>query len=181
MTDKRAASIARNLISRFDTRDPEEIAKALGFKVKRRYDLKRQKGFFKVIGNICFIFVNANLSKQMQRMVIAHELGHAVMHKKLCVEMGGIIEFELFDMTSETEYDANVFQATLLIDEDEMLGYLKEGNDLVFTAKSMNINVNLLLLKLNVMNQENSEYNFNLPYIPKRDFLGTIDDSAGEL
>ncbi len=106
---------------------------------------------------------------------------HAILHKKLCVELGNIIEFELFDMTSQTEYDANVFQATLLIDEEELMDYLRDGNDVVYIAKSMNINVNLLLLKLNLMNEENSDYNFNLSYIPRRDFLGTIDDSAGEL
>lgn len=181
MKDTRAVTIARRLIRKYKTRDPEEIAEAMGIVVKRIYNFKRQKGFFKVITNICYIFVNGNLSEQMQTMVIAHELGHAVLHKKLCVELGGIIEFELFDMTSITEYDANVFQATLLIDEEELMGYLKEGNDLVFTAKSMNVNVNLLLLKLNLMNEENSEYNFNLPYIPHRDFLGKIDDSSGEL
>lgn len=45
----------------------------------------------------------------------------------------------------------------------------------------MDVNVNLLLLKSELMNKENSEYNFNLPYVPRRDFLGKIEDNAGEL
>ncbi len=48
-------------------------------------------------------------------------------------------------------------------------------------SKPMGVNVNLLLLRLNLMNKENSEYSFNLPYVPKNDFLGTIEDNAGEL
>lgn len=181
MMDQRAVTVARRLIRKYRTRDPEEIATNLGVQVKRLYNLKHQKGFFKVIANVCFIFVNGNLSKQMQRMIIAHELGHAVLHKKLCVEAGGIIEFEIFNMTNTAEYEANVFQSILLIDEDELLRYLKEGNDVVFTARAMNVNVNLLVLKLSLMAEENANYHFNLPYIPRRNFLGTVEDDAGSI
>ncbi|MCD7785707.1 MAG: ImmA/IrrE family metallo-endopeptidase [Oscillospiraceae bacterium] len=181
MKDTQAVSIACRLVAKYKTRNPEEIAEALGIQIMRVFDFKRQKGTFKLILNVPFIFVNGNLSEQMQRMVIAHELGHALLHRDICLETGGLLEFELFDMTNTTEYDANAFQATLLIDENELLSYLQEGYDIVSIAKLMGVNVNLLLLKLNLMNEENSEYNFNLPYVPKSDFLGTIEDNAGEL
>ena len=179
--DTQTVSIARRLIDKYKTRNPEEIAEALGIQIMRVFDFIRQKGTFKLILNVPFIFVNGNLSNQMQRMVIAHELGHAILHRDICLETGGMLEFELFDMVNHTEHDANVFQATLLIDEKEFLGYLQEGYDLVAVAKLMDVNVNLLLLKSELMNKENSEYNFNLPYVPKSDFLGTIEDNAGEL
>ncbi len=118
MKDTQAVSIARRLVSTYKTRNPEEIAEALGVQIMRVFDFKRQKGTFKLIMNVPFIFVNGNLSKQMQRMVIAHELGHALLHRDICLETGGLLEFELFDMTNTTEYDANAFQATLLIDEN---------------------------------------------------------------
>lgn len=181
MDDMQTVSVVRQLVHKYKIRNPEEIAEALGIQIMRVFDFKRQKGTFKLILNVPFIFVNGNLSNQMQRMVIAHELGHAILHRDICLETGGMLEFELFDMVNHTEYDANVFQATLLIDEKKFLGYLQEGYDLVAVAKLMDVNVNLLLLKSELMNKENSEYNFNLPYVPRRDFLGKIEDNAGEL
>lgn len=102
-------SVARQLVHKYKIRNPEEIAEALGIQIMRVFDFKRQKGTFKLILNVPFIFVNGNLSNQMQRMVIAHELGHAILHRDICLETGGMLEFELFDMVNHTEYDANVF------------------------------------------------------------------------
>ncbi|MCD8107064.1 MAG: ImmA/IrrE family metallo-endopeptidase [Oscillospiraceae bacterium] len=179
--DTQTISIARHLVSKYQTRDPEEIAEALGVQIMRVFDFKRQKGSFKIILNVPFIFVNGNLSEELQRMVIAHELGHAILHKDICLETGGMLEFELFDMVSQAEYDANIFQATLLIDENELLDYLHEGYDIVSIAKMLGVNINLLILKIASMAEEDKEYDFKLPYVPRRDFLGTIEDNAGEL
>ena len=113
MVDARAFSIARKLIRKFKTRDPFAIARELGIEVLLRNDFKRQKGVFKVIANNAFIFINANLSEEMQRLVCAHELGHALLHRSLGLQ-AGLVEFEVFNITTQCEYDANVFAATLL-------------------------------------------------------------------
>ena len=56
-------------------------------------------------------------------------------------------------------------------------GFIRRKPDM---AKSTNINVNLLLVKYHEM-QERYGRLYNIPYLPKRNFLGTIEDNAGEL
>ena len=89
------------------------------------------------------------------------------------------MEFEIFDIKDETEYDANVFAANLLIDDQEVLEMAREGYDVVYIAKEMNLNVNILLVKLNEMSKKGCD--LRVPYEPPRKFLGHIDDEIGEL
>jgi len=179
MLDKRVFTLPKRLIRKYGTRDPFEIAEALGIEIIMCPDFKRQKGAFSVIARNCFIFINANLSDEMQRIVCAHELGHALLHRKIAEAAGGLLEFELFDINDQCEYDANAFAATLLLDDEELLEMVHEGHDVVYIARSMGTNVNLILLKLNEMRKQG--YELNLPEIPSRKFLGEIEDNAGEL
>lgn len=177
--DNRVFTLPRRLIRRFRTRDPFIIAEGLGITVLIRPDFMRQKGAFAVIGNISFIFVNGNLSEYMQKLVCAHELGHALLHRKLGTLPGGMMEFEIFDIKDATEYEANVFAANLLIDEQEVLEMAREGCDVIYIAKKLDINVNILLVKLNEM--RNKGYDLRVPYEPARKFLGRIGDEVGAI
>ena len=89
------------------------------------------------------------------------------------------MEFEIFDIKDATEYDANVFAANLLIDEQEVLEMAHEGYDVVYIARELNLNVNILLVKLNEMNKNG--YDLRVPYEPPRKFLVSINDEVGEL
>lgn len=177
--NERAFSIPRRLIRKYRTRDPFLIAEELGITVLFSSDFKRQKGAFALIGNNSFIFINANLSEYMQRLVCAHELGHALLHRTLGKKPGGLMEFEIFDIKDQTEYDANVFAANLLIDEEEVMDMARQGHDVVYIAKELNLNVNILLVKLNEMNKKG--YDLRIPYEPSRKFLGSISDDVGSL
>ena len=92
---------------------------------------------------------------------------------------GDMMEFEIFDITDAAEYEANVFAANLLIDDQEVLEMAREGYDVVHIAKELNLNVNILLVKLNEMSKKG--YDLRVPYEPSRKFLGRIDDEIGEL
>ena len=174
--------IPTKLISRYGTRDPFRICREKGIEVMFRDDFTGQKGAFSLMLNVPFIFINNNLSDEMKRIVCAHELGHALLHRKLCRERKNqtIYEYEIFDIRNSTEYEANIFAANLLIDEREMNEYMSYGYDIVQTARAMNLNVNLLLIKLHEM-KDNEALLYALPDLPKRNFLGTIGDNAGEL
>ena len=64
-------------------------------------------------------------------------------------------------MRSETEYEANAFAAQLLIDDDELIEYIRDYQYNVYQiAGEMNINPNLLNIKLSEMNRLG--YNFNV-------------------
>ncbi|MCR5609417.1 MAG: ImmA/IrrE family metallo-endopeptidase [Lachnospiraceae bacterium] len=176
--DDRLFSIPEKLISQYNTRDPFIISHEKGFTVKY-LDLKKQKGFCTNIYNNYFIFINENLSEQMKKMTCAHELGHIIFHKdKLARSHNGsfkkLIEMELFDIKDNTEYEANLFAANLLIDTDEMMNLLKEGYDIVHTASTLDVNVNMLAIKL----LEMPGMDLKLPFTVNRKFLGSIGDSA---
>jgi Zn-dependent peptidase ImmA (M78 family) len=182
MKNPAANLIPSKLISRYGTRDPFRICREKGIEVMFRDDFTGQKGAFSLMLNVPFIFINNNLSDEMKRIVCAHELGHAMLHRKLCRQRKNqtIYEYEIFDIRNSTEYEANIFAANLLIDEREMNEYMSYGYDIVQTARAMNLNVNLLLIKLHEM-KDNEALLYTLPDLPKRNFLGTIGDNAGEL
>ena len=182
MKNPAANLIPSKLISRYGTRDPFRICREKGIEIMYRDDFIGQKGAFSLMLNVPFIFINNNLSDEMKRIVCAHELGHAMLHRKLCRQRKNqtIYEYEIFDIRNSTEYEANIFAANLLIDEREMNEYMSYGYDIVQTARAMNLNVNLLLIKLHEM-KDNEALLYTLPDLPKRNFLVTIGDNAGEL
>jgi Zn-dependent peptidase ImmA (M78 family) len=178
--DNRLFSLPRDLIITHETRDPFRLAELLGFYV-RFINTKRQKGFCTNILNNYFIYINENMSPQMQRMTCAHELGHVLLHKDHLGRDGQghfkkIVEMELFNITSHTEYEANLFAANLLIDEEDVREMVYAGEDIVTIASSLDVNVNLLAIKLAEM-QKNGE-SIRLPFLPDRRFMGKIEDRA---
>ena len=54
------------------------------------------KGMYRVVKRTRFIFLNRDLTPQMQRIVCAHELGHDQLHRDLATT-GAIQEFMLYD------------------------------------------------------------------------------------
>lgn len=164
------------LVRKYDTRDPFRIAGMLGVTVKY-INTRRQKGFCRVILGNMFIFINRNMSEQMQRMICAHELGHLLLHKDILTERSFLLEYELFDIQNSTEYEANIFAADLLIDGDELYELLKPGSDVVTIASSLDVNVNLLMIRLIEMQKNGTD--LKIPFTPGRKFLGKIEDKAG--
>ena len=172
--------IPRSLIRRCGTNDSFKIAKDLNISV-HFHSMKRQKAFCLYFMRNYSIHINENLSEQMQRMACAHELGHILLHKPLLRpdssgDVKRLVEMELFDITSITEYEANLFAAGLLIDEDELLEYLREGYDIVAAASALDVNVNLLAIRLAEM--KNAGLPVDVPMTPPRRFLGKIEDRA---
>ena len=182
MKNPDAYLLPTKLIKKYGTRNPFQLAREKDIQVIMRNDFGGQKGAFSLMLNVPFIFINSSLSEEMQRIVCAHELGHAMLHRPLCRKMKNqtIQEYEIFDIRTTAEYEANIFAAELLIDEEELAEYEAYGYDIVQIAKASNTNINLLLIKYYEM-QERYGTHYNIPYLPKKNFLGTIGDNAGEL
>lgn len=115
----------KHLIQKYETRDPEEIANILNITIiKKRFNSTRTKGFYKKASGKKFIVVNSLLDEFSQKIVIAHELGHALLHSSKLTQY--IREYTLFPR-GKVEIEANRFAAELLIDEKEIDKlYLKE-------------------------------------------------------
>lgn len=176
--DKKALALPASLVKKFQTRDPFRIAAHLNISVNY-INTKKQKGFCRIILNRKFIFISRNISEQMQRMICAHELGHLLLHRGILAEKSFLLEYELFDIRNEAEYEANVFAASLLIDEEELAELLQPGTDMISAASALDVNVNLLMIRLIEMRKAGSV--FHIPFTPDRKFLGRIADKADSL
>lgn len=70
----------KNLIARHDTNNPYRIAKELNITVITTDLPERTYGFCRRILRRKYIFVNNDLPSSVQKFVVAHELGHILMH-----------------------------------------------------------------------------------------------------
>ena len=142
-----------HLIRQCGTRDPFKIAKDIGVQVMFVNDFKTLKGVYRVIKRNRWIFINANLPEQMQKIVCAHELGHDQLHREFA-KGDGLMEFMLYNMDSRPEFEANVLAAQILLPDDEVLEYIYAGYDAEQIARIMNTDINLVALKVATLNQQ---------------------------
>lgn len=148
MTGEKLSEIGSSLVKRFGTRDPFQIAKALGIEVLYCEDFGSLKGMYRVIKRNRFIFLNKDLNERMQRIVCAHELGHDQLHRKMA-QTNALHEFMLYDMTTRPEYEANIVAAGILIDTDELLDYVYNYRySAEQIARAMDTDINLVALKI---------------------------------
>ncbi|MGK4197895.1 ImmA/IrrE family metallo-endopeptidase [Fusobacterium sp. HC1336] len=105
----------KNLEKKYGTRDPYKLCKRL--KINIIYmDLGEIKGIYKKVVTNKFIVINENLDKFCQKVVLAHELGHAILHHSK--EIQALKDYDLFPRhTNQIEIEANTFAAELLIDD----------------------------------------------------------------
>ncbi|GAW28550.1 ImmA/IrrE family metallo-endopeptidase [Carboxydocella sp. ULO1] len=116
MTSKKHIKTTVNsLVERYGTRDPFDLAERLGFTIIR-FPFKKIKGLIISFFGHKIIGLNSHLPEEMQRIVVAHELGHYHLHPQ------GIGYFFVINKTffsnSKYEYQANQFAAELLLEED---------------------------------------------------------------
>ena len=138
---------ARKIVKRVGSRDVQVIARELNVHIYWNGTFESLLGMYTIIKKKKAIVLNNRLDDYMINMVIAHELGHNVLHRELATQ-GGFQEFQLFDMRSRTEYEANAFAAHLLIDTDEFVRMAYDGQDIMAIASEMGVNINLALIKL---------------------------------
>lgn len=120
MTKEYILKQAALLANQFDSRNPEQIASELGICIKRA-DIGSLQGMYTVLLGKPFIVVNELLDGPQSKQIVAHELGHHHLHPHFAGETI-LQETMLYDMTSQPEYEANIFAAHLLLDQqaDEM-------------------------------------------------------------
>ena len=146
----RIAERVRRLVERCGTRDPFRIAHLLGIYVLYPEGLVRLKGFYRVIEGKRFIFLNGSSSEEQNRIVCGHELGHDALHREYA-EKQAFQELELFSHASRHEYEANLFLAELLIEDGEILAYIKEGRTSEEIARLTETHPTLVALKCEML------------------------------
>lgn len=140
------------LAARYGTRNPYELAEELGIMILY-YDLGKMRGCFTYIDGQPVIMINERLNEHAALIVCAHELGHFVLHSDIAKE-AALRDFHVFNMQCKTEYEANVFAAHLLIDEDRMFELLRAGYTAERTASILETSpvlLNIMFTSLNSM------------------------------
>lgn len=107
------------------------------------------KGFFLITKRIKTITVNSDLPIVIQKIIVAHELGHAVLHKQSGLH--AFHEIGLFDESSTLEKEANLFAAEYLLDDQLVLSTLNSDTTFFTAAAAMYVPMELLDFKFRVM------------------------------
>lgn len=104
-----------NLERKYGTRNPYKLCKRMKINIVYM-DLGNIKGIYKKVVTNKFIVINENLDEFCQKVVLAHELGHAVLHHSK--EIQALKDYDLFpQFSNQIEVEANTFAAELLIDD----------------------------------------------------------------
>ena len=107
----------RKLVNKYGTRNPFALADAMGIEVQ--LSNPGCAGCYMFLKNHRYIFLDQNLDEREKIQVMAHELGHAIMHRK---QNCYFIRNKTL-LLSKTEIQANMFAAELLISEEDILEY----------------------------------------------------------
>lgn len=113
---------AKELIEKYNTNNPEELAKYLNIHI-HPWDFKDDvNGFYKYEKRNKFILIKPSLPYHIRMWVIAHELGHALHHQGVNCQF---LKRHTLVVTNKYEIEADLFAAELLIPENiqEFEGY----------------------------------------------------------
>lgn len=141
---------SEKLIRKYQTNNPFVIAKALGIEILYSDNLNRLKGMYQIINRNRFIILNSKNSSEINRIVCAHELGHDRLHSSYATSKS-FQEFTLYDTSSQYEYEANIFAANLLLSNEEVLEYIKNGYNSLQIAMATSTDINLVALKVDLL------------------------------
>lgn len=163
--------------------DPFRLCKAMGIKViytPMGEGSEACKGFYLIHNRIKTITINSNLSSELGRIICSHELGHAVLHKDKA-GVKAFHDFGLFDSVSSYEYEANVFAAELLLEDEDVLDSLNDDMSFFQAAANLNVPAEILDFKFRILKQKRYKVT-DAPFISPGNWLknamdeGTPDD-----
>ena len=109
----------KKLIKKYGTRDPFEIMDQMNIVVGETSRYKTLKGYCFMSCKTIYVMISSFLSEEEKMIVAAHELGHIILHRSQ-LKMAPMQDDTLYNMTDNTEYQANLFAADLLIDDEEI-------------------------------------------------------------
>lgn len=133
------------LIKKYNTSNVYELCDYLNITVKKD-NLGSTKGYFLNIFKKYFIIINSNLEEWEECVVLAHELGHALLHRdtNIC-----ILKSYTYSITNKLENEANEFAAHLLITDDSLNDFKVYGDITIEDiSKYFNVPKELVTYKL---------------------------------
>ena len=107
-----------NLIKIFETRDPFVIAEKIGVNLQYRIYGKNIKVYCSNANGQINIIINSIYDKSAQKIICAHELGHAFLHVDQFDSVFSV-PFKKYKI-DHIEYEANIFAAALLLNKEDL-------------------------------------------------------------
>lgn len=129
---------------KFGTSDPFEIADALHIELAVG-DIGTREGCYMYLKKHKCIFLNENLDEHEKRFVMAHELGHAILHPK---ENCYFIRNYTGLLISKIEIEANKFAVDLLLPDDILMEYVESGYTMEQVSRITGYHEKLIELRL---------------------------------
>lgn len=113
-------AVVEQIVKEYGTRSPYELADLMGINVIRQ-NLGNVNGYFMELCGIKQIAINTNLDECREKYVLAHEIGHNVLHAGLN-EM--FVRYNTNLSTGKIERQADKFAMYLLV-SDEMIAEVR--------------------------------------------------------
>mgnify|MGYP001198115709 FL=1 len=148
------------VMARYKTNDPYDLLDALGTEMResRAYGRNGLKGYCYFSKRTIFVVLNAFLPEVEKRIVAMHEAAHVILHRDL-IRVAPMKDNIIYDMTSKTEYQANLFTADFLISDDEVEELTAdEDMDYFRMCKALYVSPDLMSFKLFSMIQRGYQY-----------------------
>lgn len=143
-------SKVNRLVHCHKTRDPFEIIKGMNI-ILVLYPLEGVRGFYQYFQRNNIIYLDERLADSERRFVLAHELGHMLLHKKAnAIFMDTRTHFN----TDTYEEESNKFAMDLLLPDDILIEYFSAGYTLEQITRITGYHERLLELKIRDMNQQ---------------------------
>ena len=152
MTYAEICDVVRKLKLKYDEIDPFCLCKDLNIILLERHlgnDPSSVKGFFLESKRIKTITVNSDLPLVVQKIIVAHELGHALLHCS-----NGIHAFHdvtMYDSINSFEKEANLFAAEYLLKDEDVLEALNKDSTFFKAASELMVPCELLDFKFRVL------------------------------
>lgn len=137
--------IASSLVRRYATRDPFRIAEALGCIVIRT-PLRGIRGFYQRMKRQQILYVDSELPEAQARLVCAHELGHALLHRG-CNRI--FLDANTYFAVNRQEIEASRFALCLLYEDEELALFLEHPVQLA--ADYMGVSTELAAYRLRLL------------------------------
>lgn len=180
MTIEMIADAALKLKKKYDETDPWKLASAMNIHVSL-VPMGLFEGcckvFFLIHKRIKHITINSDLPEEYQRVILAHELGHAVLHARKA-SGAAFHEIVLFDSTDKQEYEANVFASELLLTDDAVLEALNDDMFFFQAAKYLYVPSELLDFKFRILKRRG--YKVESPILSNGDFMKNLEKRLPE-
>lgn len=137
-----------HLVKKYKSRNPFDILSAMNVVVKESGAYQKLKGYCFSANRTVYVVINETLHPAEKLIVAAHELAHIILHKNM-LQMAPMKDSVLYDMKSETEYEANLFAADLLIADEDISDMSKdEDMDYFKMCQCLNTSPDLMSFKL---------------------------------